>query len=93
MVTVPYRNASEAELGVREWVEGTAVFSWLGTPTFGVPEWPPPDRCDGGVRRDDHGSAGRRLARRLVRRSGRTRSRRGRSEFPMLPAVGRQVRW
>ncbi|MGW4466261.1 hypothetical protein [Micromonospora sp. NPDC004704] len=124
--------AGQPEFGGHKRVEGTAMFSWLGTPTSGGPDWPPADR------RHDHRSARRRFAVRslLALGSGPVRSllalgsgpapelplrpaggihvRRGpgdlgargrlsrllvrrsvpaRSEFPMVPAVGRQVRW
>ncbi|MEV4625071.1 hypothetical protein AB0J90_02100 [Micromonospora sp. NPDC049523] len=121
MVAELHLHAPEPESGGGERVEGTAMFSWLGTPTSGGPDWPPPDR------RHDHRFARRRVSvwsllalgshpaselplrptvglhwrygtgvlgtrRRLSRLLAR-RSARPRSEFPMMPAVGRQVRW
>lgn len=38
-VAIVYLHASVAKLGVREWADGTAMYYWLRSSTFGAPGW------------------------------------------------------
>ncbi|HEX8864925.1 MAG TPA: sporulation-delaying protein SdpB family protein [Lentzea sp.] len=38
-VAVLYFDAGIAKLGTREWADGSAMYYWMGDPTFGAPQW------------------------------------------------------